>query len=73
MSNAHDPDHYKFDGIETIDYMRAISSPEEFQGHCKLNAIKYLSRRKASATPLEDASKAQRYIYWLIESLEQNQ
>ena len=29
--DAIDPDHYKVGGIETIDYMRAKSTPEEFE------------------------------------------
>jgi hypothetical protein len=38
------PPHYTFGGIETIEYMKAKATPEEFKGHLRLTAIKYLSR-----------------------------
>ena len=38
------PPHYTVGGIETIDFMRAKSTPEEFMGHLRLTVIKYLSR-----------------------------
>ena len=36
------PPHYTHGGIETIDYMEAKSTPEEFSGHLRLTSIKYL-------------------------------
>jgi len=43
--------HYNLGGIECIDVMAAVSTPEEFRRFLKLNAIKYLFRanRKNSA------------------------
>jgi hypothetical protein len=66
------PQHYKIGGIETIDYMQAKSSPEEFCGHLRLTAIKYLSRGPYKADALEDYKKAKWYIDKLIQEMEKN-
>ena len=60
------PDHYKQGGIETIDYLRAKLTPEEFKGFLKGNAIKYLSRAELKGGK-EDYKKAQWYINELNE------
>ena len=44
VSDPINPSHYQVGGIETIDYMRAKSTPEEFEGYLRLSALKYLSR-----------------------------
>lgn len=63
------PSHYTDGGIETIDYIRAKLSPEEFNGYCKGNCIKYLSRAgKKSANELEDYEKVGVYLNWLLDS-----
>lgn len=64
MSDAVNPEHYKAGGIETIDYLRAKLTPEEFRGFLKGNAIKYLTRaeRKGGA---EDYGKAAWYASML--------
>lgn len=64
------PPHYKIGGIETIDYMKAKSTPEEFKGHLRLTAIKYLSRTGYKGDALEDLKKAQWYLNRLIEECE---
>lgn len=56
------PDHYKKGGIETIDVIEAKLSPEELQGYCIGNAIKYLTRRHYKGKPLEDVKKAHWYL-----------
>lgn len=68
------PDHYKIGGIETIDYMQAKSTPEEFTGHLRLTALKYLSRAgyKLKADRLEDLKKASWYLDRLITSIERS-
>ena len=38
------PSHYKVGGIETIDFIEAKLSKEEFTGYCIGNALKYISR-----------------------------
>jgi hypothetical protein len=64
------PAHYKIGGIETIDYMKAKSTPEEFKGHLRLTAIKYLSRTGYKDDALQDLKKAQWYLNRLIEECE---
>lgn len=66
------PSHYTDGGIETIDFIRAKSTPEEFVVYCRLNAIKYLSRAGKKVAPGEDPrvalkrdlEKAETYIAW---------
>ena len=70
---VNQPPHYTLGGIETIDYMKAKASPEEFHGHLRLTAIKYLSRGPYKANALEDYQKARWYIDKLINELEQLQ
>jgi hypothetical protein len=67
------PPHYTFGGIETIDYMKAKSTPEEFCGHLRLTAIKYLSRVGHKGDALEDYKKAQWYLNRLIKELSDEQ
>jgi len=40
MTDAINPTHYKAGGVETIDFLRAKLTPEEFAGFCKANVIK---------------------------------
>ena len=70
---VNQPPHYTLGGIETIDYMKAKASPEEFHGHLRLTAIKYLSRGPYKANALEDYQKARWYIDKLINELEKLQ
>jgi hypothetical protein len=64
------PPHYKVGGIETIDYMKAKATPEEFKGHLRLTALKYLSRTGYKDDALQDLKKAQWYLNRLIEECE---
>jgi hypothetical protein len=68
--DAINPDHYKVGGIETIDYMRAKSTPEEFEGYLRLSALKYLSRAGHKDDALQDYKKAHWFMSRLIEELE---
>jgi hypothetical protein len=63
---VHQPAHYTVGGIETIDYMMAKSSPEEFKGHLRLTALKYLSRAGHKDNILQEYEKAAVYLNWLI-------
>lgn len=56
------PSHYRVGGIETIDVIEAKLSPEELQGYCIGNAIKYLTRRHYKGKPVEDLKKAHWYL-----------
>ena len=71
MSKDHiNPDHYKIGGIETIEYMKAKSTPEEFRGHLRLTALKYLSRFGKKDDELQELKKAKWYLDRLIQELE---
>ena len=64
------PDHYKVGGIETIEYMKAKASPDEFHGHLRLTALKYLSRYGHKDNTLQELKKAKWYLDRLIQELE---
>ena len=51
------PNHYTAYSREVIDTMQGVSTPEEFRGHLKLTAIKYLSRYQFK-NGIEDLNKA---------------
>jgi len=66
---VNSPDHYTFGGIETIDYLQAKLSAEEFAGFCRGNVLKYLSR-SAHKNGVEDLKKARWYLNQLIAAAE---
>ena len=55
------PPHYKAGGIETIDYIKAKSTPEEYIGYLRGNIFKYNSRIGLKGNALEDAGKIEWY------------
>lgn len=63
------PAHYTYGGIETIDYIKAKLSPEEFLGYLKGNVIKYTSRAGKKADLVQDLEKAQWYMNRQIKEL----
>lgn len=69
IDNSISPYHYKQGGIETLDYLEAKLTPEEFQGFCKANILKYLSREKLK-NGLQDIKKCTIYLERLIKSRE---
>lgn len=56
------PPHYKTGGIETIDYLQAKLTPEEFAGYCRGNALKYLSRARHKDATAQEVGKAIWYL-----------
>lgn len=58
------PSHYT-GKIETIDYICEKLTPEQFEGYCIGNVIKYISRYKKK-NGLEDLQKAQWYLSFII-------
>ena len=70
VGDAIDPDHYKVGGIEAIDYMKAKSTPEEFEGYLRLSALKYLSR-VGHKNGDHDAARAEEYrkARWFLDRL----
>lgn len=63
------PDHYKTGGIETINYIKAKLTEEEYKGYLKGNIIKYISRAEQK-NGVEDYKKAQWYTNRLVEVTE---
>lgn len=63
------PAHYTRGRVECIEAMRAASTPEQFQGHLRLTALKYLWRYDQKGAPLEDLKKARWYLDRLIGEL----
>lgn len=67
--NIKHPAHYTDGGIETIDFIRAKLTPEEFAGYCKGNALKYISRAGKKGDAAEDLAKAKVYLEWAGDAL----
>ena len=51
------PAHYTHGGIETIDFIQAKLTPEEFRGYLKGNILKYGSRIGHKENDMQDAGK----------------
>lgn len=66
-SDPINPTHYQIGGIETIDYIEAKLTPEQYKGYCKGNSIKYLSRAGHKGEEIEDYKKAAWYLNRLLE------
>jgi hypothetical protein len=66
MDNVNHPSHYTQGGIETIDYLQAKLTHEEFVGYLKGNVLKYMSRANIK-NGVEDYKKAQWYLNKLNE------
>jgi len=63
------PDHYQKGGIEAIDVMKAVSTPQEFRAYLRLTAMKYLYRLDSKDEPITNAKKAQWYIDRLVKEM----
>lgn len=75
MSDAIDhPDYYggADNPYEAIKVMRHTMSPEEFQGLCKGNVLKYVMRAGRKGGPAQaavDLKKARDYLDFALEAL----
>jgi len=56
---VNSPPHYTNGGIETIDFIKAKLSPEEYRGYLRGNLLKYASRMGSKGE--DDAGKAAWY------------
>lgn len=65
------PDHYKVGGIETFEILKAKLSPQELEGFCKGNVIKYITRADHK-DKITDIRKAKWYLDKLVEELEKS-
>jgi hypothetical protein len=61
VSDPTNPDHYKVGGIETIEFIKAKLTFEEYQGYLKGNVLKYASRIGHKGDPVIDAGKLNWY------------
>src|SRR5699024_3536043 len=68
--NVTNPYHYTNGNIETIDYLKDTLSKEQYEGFCRGNVLKYLSRYPHK-NGVEDLNKAKTYLEWLIESVKE--
>lgn len=59
------PEHYKTGGIETIDFIQAKLTEEQFKGYLTGNVIKYISRHEQK-NGREDLLKARWYLNRLL-------
>lgn len=65
VDNVNSPPHYTTGGIETIDFIQAKLTPEEFAGYCKGNTLKYVSRSNMKGG-IESLQKANWYLNRLL-------
>jgi hypothetical protein len=56
------PAHYVDGGMETIDFIQAKLTPEEFRGYCLGNVMKYVSRAGKKDNGQQDLAKAAWYL-----------
>ena len=56
--------HYGVGGIETLDYIKAKLTPDQFQGFCMGNVLKYTSRANTKGNFKRDMEKAAYYSKW---------
>jgi hypothetical protein len=67
IDDVNHPSHYTQGGIECIDYIQSILTPEEFRGFLRGNVTKYNHRLMAKGNPAKDIAK----LKWYAEKLEQ--
>lgn len=61
---VYSPPHYNQGDIECIDAIQAAMTPEEFRGHCKSNAMKYIWRERQKG-----GDESIRKAIWYLERL----
>lgn len=71
MSDSINPDHYKGQGLECIDAIKAQMTRENFLGYLRGNVIKYTWRMHQKGDPVENARKANWYLDRLTQELAQ--
>ena len=69
MSDNINPDHYTKGGVETIDFIKAKMTPEEFYGFIKGNALKYISREGLKSEKLTDKIDDCKKAIWYLEQM----
>lgn len=59
---VNSPAHYTYGGIETIDFIKAKLTDEQFVGYLKGNVIKYVTRANLKGNHAQDLAKAKWYM-----------
>ena len=59
--------HYDSNGVDTISFIKAKLTPEQFQGYLLGNVMKYVSRCNYKGSAKSDIEKALAYLTWLNE------
>ena len=59
---VNSPAHYQLNGVEAIDIIKTILTPEEYRGYLKGNALKYMLREPFKGNSKQDVAKAQWYL-----------
>ena len=67
LRGVYSPDHYNQGDVECIDAIESALTPEEFEGFCKGNIIKYVWRENHKGGK-EDLQKAVWYLQRLIQN-----
>lgn len=67
---VNQPNHYTYGDIEVIDYIKDKLTREQFEGYCIGNVMKYTSRYRHKGG-VEDLKKANVYLNWAIEAVEE--
>lgn len=65
-----DPGHYKTEGVEAIDAIRAALGHEGFIAYCRGQVIRYLWRLGKKDDALVEIGKAQVYAQWIKDTLD---
>lgn len=65
QDNVNQPNHYTTGRFEVIDYIKDKLTPEQYEGYCIGNVMKYVSRYQHKGG-IEDLKKAQIYLDWAI-------
>ena len=71
LSGVYSPDHYNQGEIECIDAIESALTPEEFEGFCKGNIVKYVWRENHKGGA-DDLRKAAWYLDRLIRKGREN-
>ena len=69
MDNVNSPAHYQNGGIETIEIIQTMLTPEEYRGYLKGNILKYRERAQHKGNAEQDYAKAKWYMDRLCDAL----
>lgn len=69
LNASSSPSHYARLTPQTIQRLQDVLTPEEFQGFCRGNVMKYAERMRYKDEPVKEAKKIVDYAKWLHQSL----